>query len=245
MAENEIVEQKQTFSEVMLAELENKKDALVKGFNKERFVMNAVSLLNDKPELQKFGAGQLKMGLLKGAVLDVDFFRNEAYLIGYGSQLQFQLSYTGMKKLVKKYSVRPVKDINAEIVRDGDKFEKEVSDKNTNFSFQPKPFNDGEIIGAFAYIQFADGGCIVEEMTKKEIDMTRSKSKSKGAMAWSDFYGEMAKKVVTRRLCKKCELSFENNEQMSLFNDDTAIDTTASKPKVDNPFDDADGLEEI
>ena len=244
---NEIAEQpKQTFSEIMLAELESKKLGLPKGFNADRFVMNAMALLNEHPEYQKFGANQLKVGLMKSAVLDIDIYLKQGYFIPYGNQLQFQVSYTGQKKLVKKYAVRPVKDVSAELVREGDVFEKQVTDDNTTFVFKPKPFNDGQIIGCFAYVQYADGGCQVEEMTKKEIDMVRSKSKAKGAMSWSDFYGEMAKKSAIRRLVKKIELSFENAEQYSLFEEDTAIDTTPKKAETHNPFDDdTNGLEEI
>ena len=243
---NEIMEQgKQTFSDVMLAELENKKDALIQGFNPQRFVMNAISLLNDHPELQKYGSGQLKMCLLKGAVLDLDMFRSEAYLVPYKGSLQFQISYTGAKKLAKKYSVRPIKDIQAEVVREGDVFEKEVTGDNTTFIFKPKPFNDGNIVGAFCYIQFEDSKCYVEEMSRKEIDNTRNHSIAKNAMAWSDYYSEMARKTVTKRCLKKVELSFENNEQMQIFKEDGEIDTTPKKVKTDNPFDDTDGLVEV
>lgn len=245
MANNEIVEQKQTFSDVMLAELESKKDGLPNGFNAQRFVMNAVSLINEHPELQKFGANQLKIGLLKGAVLDLDFYRKECYLIGYGSQLQFQMDYKGMTKLCKKYSLRPIKDIGAEIVREGDEFERVVDGNNSSFTFKPKPFNSGAIIGAFSFCRYVDGTCITEEMTKAELDKVRNVSKAKNSGAWGSFAEEMFKKVVIRRMCKKIELDFENNEQLNLFNDDTAINTEKKSVETDNPFDDTNGLEEI
>lgn len=241
---NEIAEQpKQTFSDVMLAELGNHEAGLPSGFNKERFVLNAVSLLNEKPELQKYGAAQLKLGLMKAAVMDVDAFRGECWLIPYGQQLQFQMSFKGCKKVAKKYSVRPIKDISAEIVREGDVFEKQVTDDNTTFVFKPKPFNDGPIIGVFAYVQYEDGKCFVEELSKKDIDMVKSKSKSGSSGPWRDFYDQMAKKVAIKRLTKNIELDFENAEQIGIFKEDGEIETKPIKAKTDNPFGDDDVID--
>lgn len=244
MAE-QLVEQKQSFSEVMLAELGKNEAGLPKDFNKERFVINSISLLNEHPELQKFGTAQLKLGLMKSAVLGLNPMLKECYLIGYGSQLNFQIDWRGAKKLAKKYSIRPIKDIQAEIVRDGDVFEKEVTENNTTFKFKPKTMNDGKILGAFAYAMFEDGGCLVEEMTLAELENTRKHSKQSNGMAWKDYTKEMYLKTVLHRICKKIEISFENDEQLKLFNEDVAIDTTPRKVEVQNPFDDTDGLEEI
>lgn len=236
MAENtQIAEKKQTFSELMLERLTENEDGLPKGFNKERFVLNAVSLIQEKPELQKFGANQLVAGLMKCAVLDLDVFLKQAYLIPYSNQLQFQIDWRGAKKIAKKYSIRPIKDIQAEIVKDGDVFEKNVTENNTTFTFKPKTMNDGKIIGAFAYCMFEDGGCLVEEMTLAELENTRKHSKQSNGMAWRDYTKEMYLKTVIHRICKKIEISFENAEQLKLFNDDVAIDTK-TKPKTDNPF---------
>lgn len=241
MANNEVAV-KPKFEDYLLSELEKNEEGLSKDFNKQRFVLNALALTNEKPELlQKFSA-QIMPNLLKAAVMDVDLYRSEAYLIPYGNQLQFQLSYKGCKKIAKKYSVRPITDIAAEIVREGDVFEKNVTDDNTTFTFKPKPFNDGAIIGAFAYVQYADGKCFVEEMTKKEIDVVKSKSKSGGGGPWKDFYGEMAKKAVIKRLTKHLELDFENASQQGIFNTDDEI-LTKEKVKVDDPFSDLEVID--
>lgn len=232
---------KPKFEDYLLTELEKNELGLSKDFNKQRFVLNALALTNEKPELLQKFSSQIMPNLMKAAVMDVDLYRSEAYLIPYGNQLQFQLSYKGCKKIAKKYSVRPIKDISAEIVKEGDLFEKNVTDDNTTFVFKPKPFNDGAIVGVFAYVQFADGKCFVEEMTKKEIDVVKSKSKSGSSGPWRDFYGEMAKKTCIKRLVKNLELDFENSEQLKYFKEDGEIENKQPVP-VDDPFND---LEEI
>ena len=125
-------------------------EALPKNFNRARFVQNSMALLADNPDLRKYEQAKLIPGLLKGAYLGLDFYNKECYLIPYGSELQFQLDYSGMQKLIKKYAIRPVKEVYARIVREGDEFSEEVKDNNDIINFKPKPFNEGKIIGAFA-----------------------------------------------------------------------------------------------
>ena len=83
---------------------------------------------------------------------------------------EFQTDYKGEIKLAKKYSINPVKDIYAKLVREGDDFEEYIKDGHQTINFKPKSFNNGEIIGAFAVCLFQDGGMIYEAMSKEEIE---------------------------------------------------------------------------
>ena len=56
----ELQEKKQTFSEYLTLSLNDVSEALPKDFNKARFVQNAVALLNDTPQLQKYSKAQQK-----------------------------------------------------------------------------------------------------------------------------------------------------------------------------------------
>lgn len=233
-----LAEKKPTpFSEVLTTALVENQEAVPKDFNKARFVQNAIALINEHPELQKYSSTQLKMGLLKGAYLGLDFYSKEAYLIPYGSQLNFQIDYRGAKKLAKKYSIRPIKDIYAEVVREGDVFEKKVDGNKTTVRFEPIPFSDKKVVGAFAVVEYADGGLVCDMMSLKELETTRSKSKASNSMAWKDFTTEMYRKTVLHRLCKHIELEFENVGQMDLWNDSNAMEKK-EEVQTDNPFDD-------
>lgn len=153
-------------------------DALPSAFNKARFIQNTVALVASNPELSCMPQAKLVPVLLKGAYLGLDFFNGECYAVPYGQQLQFTPSYKGMVKLAKLYSKRPLVDVYAHVVRDGDEFESGMEDGHEYVRYKPKTFNDGAIIGAFAVAQFEDGGIKVEVMNKAQLDSVKRMSKA-------------------------------------------------------------------
>lgn len=232
----EIVEKKTSFSEVLTTSLSDVKEGLPADFNITRFVQNGIALLNGNEALQKFsrqyGSGQIKTGLMRAAFLGLDALNSECHLVPYGSTLNFAIDYRGDMKLIKKYSVRPVLDVYAKLVRQGDDFRLYIKDGKQTFDFEPKPFNDGAIIGAFAVILYKDGGIDIEEMSVKELEKVRSKSKMSNGMAWKDFTGEMYKKTVLHRIKKKVTIEFENPAQKEYWDDDMKITTGREKEDV-------------
>lgn len=221
--------------------LTNVKDGLPADFNIQRFVNNSVALIQGNKQLieygKKYGVGQIKAGLLKGAYLGLDAMNNEFYLVQYGNDLNFMMDYRGAVKLAKKYSIRPVLDIYAKLVRKGDKYEESIVDGQPKLTFKPIPFNDGEIVGAFAVCMFKDGGIVFDTMSKSDLDRTRAKSKASNSMAWKDFEGEMYKKTVLHRLTKHLELCFDSLDQKKIYDDDTeSADFSRQTAVVENPF---------
>lgn len=226
---NEVAKTGQTFSVALTEKLDSVSDALPKDFNKARFVQNALALINDNKDLQKYGAQQLMSGLLKGAYLGLDFYSKECYLVPYGNTLNYQTDYRGAKKLAKKYSIRPIKDIYAKLIREGDEFEEAIINGEPTINFRPKFLNDGKIIGAFAVCMYADGGIAYDVMSLKDIENTRKSSKASNSPAWTRYFGEMAKKTVLHRLCKHIELDFENPTQRQMFSAGMEIETDPQK----------------
>lgn len=229
MAENTQLVEKKDFSIELAEKLDTVNDALPKDFNKARFVQNALALMNDNPSLAKYSRPQIMSGLLKGAYLGLDFYSKECYLVPYVNQLNYQTDYRGAKKLAKKYSIRPIKDIYAKIVHEGDEFEEVIVNGEQGINFKPKPFNDGKIIGAFAVCLFADGGMQYDTMSVADLENTRKSSKAANSPAWKNFTGEMYKKTVLHRLCKHIELDFENPTQASAFMAGMEIETDTEK----------------
>lgn len=223
------VAKKDSFSTALTTSLAEIENGLPKGFNISRFVNNAVALLNDNDNLSKFakenGTTQIKAGLVKGAVLGLDAMNSEFYLVPYGKKLNFMPSYKGSVKVCKKYAIRPIKDIYAKLVKEGDDFEESVVNGEPTINFKPKAFNDGKIIGAFAVCLFQDGGMIYEVMSLADMENTRKSSKASNSPAWQNFTGEMYKKTVLHRLCKHIEVDMDNPEQYSLFNEGMEVKT--------------------
>lgn len=208
--------------------LDSKKEAMPSNFNKTRFLQNSITVLQDTKDIEKCDPTSVARTMLKGAFLGLDFFNKECYAICYGGQVQFQTDYKGEKKLAKKYSVRPIKDLYAKLVKQGDDFTEEITDSKPTIQFKPLNFNDGDILGAFAVALFDDGGMVYEVMSTADIELTRKNySKQANGQAWSKSPGEMYKKTVLRRLCKNIELDFDTIEQKQAFED--AGDTDLNK----------------
>lgn len=218
--------------------IDAKREAMPTSFNKTRFLQNCMTVLQDTRGIEQCDPASVARTMLKGAFLGLDFFNKECYAIIYGGSVQFQTDYKGEKKLAKKYSVRPVKDIYAKLVREGDDFREEVKDGQQTIQFIPKPFNDGPILGAFAVVLYEDGGMMYEVMTTAEIEETRKNySKQANGQAWTKSKGEMYKKTVLRRLCKNIELDFDTIEQQQAFEDASDFDMNKEpKPEQQSPL---------
>lgn len=244
MAENEI---KVSFSNQLSDKLIAVESALPKDFNRERFVQNCLTVMNEKPELAKINRAELVQGLVKAAYLGLDFMNKECYLIPYGGSVQFQTDYKGECKFVKRYAIRPIKDIYAKVVRKGDSFEEKIVDGLPSIDFKPVPFSDEEIVGAFAVVLYKDGGMEYEVMSTKDINNVRnSYSKAGNSKAWKNSWDEMAKKTVLRRLCKHIETDFESVEAQKAWEDGGDLDTTViNKPITDGIVEDAFATKEV
>jgi recombination protein RecT len=234
----------QTFSDYLMGQLVKVDEALPKGFNKARFVQNSIALLNDNPQIAKYPKPQIVANLLKASYLGLDALSKECYLVPYGNQLQFQIDYRGNVKLAKKYSIRPIKDIYAKLVREGDEFDMWVEDGEQKIEFKPLPFNDGKIVGAFAVCIYSDGGMICDTMSLADLENTRKASKASNSPAWTKFTGEMYKKTVLHRLCKMIELEFDTPNQSKLFGEDMEIESSiVDNSEISDPFADAKIIE--
>lgn len=215
------------FSEQLTDKLLCYKNALPKNFNRERFVQNCLAVMNEKPDLAKINKAEVIQGLCKGAFLGLDFMNKECYLIPYGNSVQFQTDYKGECKFVKNYAIRPVLDIFAKVVREGDFFEEGIMENKPVINFKPLPFNNKEIIGAFAIVLYKDGGMEYESMSTVDINNVRNNySKASNSKAWKCSFDEMAKKTVLRRLSKHIETDFESIEARQAWDEGSGMEFT-------------------
>lgn len=238
-----------SFSDGLKNELTEVQEWLPKDFNIHRFTNNAVALLNENKVLmefaQKHGVAQIKANMIRGAYLGLDAINSEFYLVPYGSKLSFMTSHKGAVKLAKKYSSRPIKDIQVKLVREGDLFEEQIVNGEPSITFKPKAFNDGKIIGAFAYALFEDGGMKYETMSLADLENTRKSSKMPNGPTWKNHTGEMYKKTVLHRLCKNIDLDFESPKQSEYFIDDDMKVETDVKNIVANEIEENANSEEF
>lgn len=231
----------------VLAELEANIKALPSDLNKQRFVLNCISVVKDNlKDFQGIVPETVAITLTKGAYLGLDFFNRECYAIPYGGKVQFQTDYKGEIKLCKKYSRNPIRDIYAKLVREGDSFEEVITNGVQSINFKPVPFSSKEVIGAFAVVLFKDGSMMYDTMSVEEIEKTRNTySKAKNSQAWKESPGEMQKKTVLRRLCKMIDLDFDNIEQRRAFDEGAGVEFDETPSKVMRKGEDETGSADV
>lgn len=222
----------QKISEALLKHITDKMGAMPEGFNKDRFILNCITLIRDmlkdtkkREKLQDISVDSIALCFIKGAFLGLDFLSGECYAIPYGSEMNFQTDYKGEVKVCKKHSIQPIKDIFAKVVREGDFYEECVDDGKQNITFKPLPFNNGKLMGAFAIVTFKDGSMLYESMSAKEIEEVRDNySKAKDSDAWKKSSGEMYRKTVIRRLSKYIEKDFSKEEQLMAYDEGGGVE---------------------
>lgn len=233
-------------------ELAENMKALPDGFNKQRFILNCITVLKDNlKDFNNIDPTSIASTFAKGAYLGLDFFNGECYAIPYGGTVKFQTDYKGEIKLTKKYSKDPIKDIYAKNVKEGDFFEEIIENGRQSVNFRPIPFSDKPIIGTFAVVLFRDGSMMYDTMTVAEMENTRKVfSKAQNSKAWKETPGEMYKKTVLRRLCKLIDLDFDNAEQQRAFQEGSDFDpkkeivVNAEVVEAKDPFEMAQAREE-
>lgn len=241
MAKNEVAVGKTAFAEGFKAELTNVQQALPPDLNIEKFVLNCEHLLAGKSGenivnyAKKYGMTAVRRGMVQGAILGLDAMNKEYYLVPYGSELQFLQSYVGRRKLVMKHSIEPVENIFAEVIRQGDTFERWSEDGVWHYKHIQNGF-DGVVVGAFCVCKFANGSILLETMSLADLEKVRKQSKASNSPAWTNFKEEMYKKSVMNRLTKRISLDFDNPTQRDLYDEDGAINVERPHNEGKNIF---------
>ena len=156
-----------------------------------------------------------------------------AYIVPYKNnqtgnmEAQFQAGYKGLVDLARRSG--EIVSISANVVREGDLWEYEEG-YDQKLKHVPNWGKRGEITLVYAYALLKDGGRQSTVMSKDEVDRIKAKSKAKFG-PWVDFYEEMAKKTVLKRLCKLLPASTELTKALDA---DNAAESGVQFVDVDN-----------
>ena len=126
--------------------------------------------------------------------------KKQCYFIKYGSDVQLRMSYFGTIKVTK--DLQEVKDVTANVVYEGDTLEVSVENGRKKLVKHETDWQnaDNPIIAAYCIITRTDGEEFFEIMTKKQIDKSWSKAKTKNVQI--DFPDQMAMRTVINRAAK-------------------------------------------
>lgn len=203
------------------------------------FELQEVQDRNKKPALEVCTKESIANTLLDMVVQGLSPAKKQCYFIVYGNKLQLNRSYFGTQAVLKRLS--NVKDIWANVIYKGDTFDIEIINGRETLKEHKTVFEnrDNEIIGAYCIIEKTDGERVLTTMTKKEIDKSWSKAKTKNVQ--NDFPQEMAKRTVINRAAK----AFVNTSDDSDLLIEAINNTTANEYQDDNERKEAEIIDEI
>lgn len=183
----------------------------------ERFTRVALTALQITPDLMRPGANasfdQIKAhqssllnSLLRCAQDGLLPDGREAALVMFGDTVQYMPMVTGLRKRAAEFGI----SIAAHVVHANDDFDYELG-------FEPvvrhkPPTLDkprGNPIGAYAVATDSQGRKYLEVMSRGEIEKVRAVSRAKSSGPWNQWWEEMARKTVARRLFKSLPLHEE------------------------------------
>ena len=144
--------------------------------------------------------------------------KREGALVMYGKQVQWQPMILGLRKILATSGF----DIRAEVVCENDTFDYDLGD-NPTITHKAPPLGQkrGAVIGAYAIATGDDGRKYRAVMDRAEIDKVRNVSRSQNG-PWKDWFDEMAKKTVAKRLIKT--LPITNDRLRAAIDNDNATD---------------------
>jgi len=219
-----------------------------KNITPDRLLRVVASAMARNPKLNTCSRDSLYLCFNNSAQLGVEpNLLGECYYIPYRNnktgimEAQFILGYRGLIKILKQSG--EVKSIEARCVKDGDFFRYSFG-LNPSLIHEPKNVSN-ELTHVYSIAVLNNGEKQFEVMTKAEVDAIRNISKSKDSGAWVDFYDEMAKKTVVRRLCKYLDLSVEVINAIEVDDDKFVVNTeNENKSRFDIDIKDDDIKEE-
>jgi recombination protein RecT len=162
---------------------------------------------NGKQVLEVCSKKSIANSLLKMIVEGLSPMKNQCYFIIYGTELTCSRSYQGSMALAKR--IGNVKDFVSNLIYQNDVFEFGIdleTGRRKILKHETKLENakNESISGAYCHIIYEDGTIDVEIMTIEDIRKAWNQGATKGnSPAHQNFTGEMAKKTIISRACKK------------------------------------------
>lgn len=121
--------------------------------------------------------------------------------------------------------------LSAYVVYENDEFQYTLGDEETIVHRPCLDSNRGDAKLVYAIAKTKDGGIYREIMTLKDVEKVRAVSKTGSNGPWKDWWDEMAKKTVIRRLAKRLPMSSDLDDLMR--RDDDLYDFSGRRNDVD------------
>lgn len=188
---------------VMAPEL---KAALPKHVTVERFTRVVMTALQNNATLVNADRQSLFGAVVRLAQDGLLPDGREAAIVMFGNKAQAMPMIAGILKKLRQSG--EIAKVSAHVVHENDDFvwslgfDESVDHKPPALS-EPR----GQAIGAYATAVLKDGSQLLEVMSLEEIEKVRDVSRAGKSGPWVQWWGEMARKTVMRRLSKRLPMS--------------------------------------
>jgi recombination protein RecT len=188
--------------------------ALPRHMNPERLMRVAITSVTSNPKLLECYVPTLIGGIIQCSQmgLEPNTVLGHAYLIPFRNSkanrtdAQVVIGYKGLIDLARRSG--QITSIAAHAVRQLDTFEYEYG-LTEKLRHVPAEGERGEITHFYAVAHMKDGGHAFEVMTAMAVKRIQQGSQGKNNPVWKDYFEEMGRKTVIRRLAKYLPLSVE------------------------------------
>ena len=195
--------------------------ALPPQINVEKFVRTTLTAVQMQPELLQADRRSLLGACMKSAQDGLLPDGREAALVIFrskeGPKVQYMPMIGGVLKKIRNSG--ELASISAQVAYSADLFEYELGDEE---KITHKPFlggDRGDPIAVYAVAKTKDGAIYREVMSVSDVEKVRAASRAGRFGPWVDWWDEMAKKTVIRRMAKRLPSSADVDQMMESDND--------------------------
>lgn len=180
--------------------------ALPKHVTVEKFSRVVMTALQNTPALVNADRQSLFGAVVRLAQDGLLPDGREAAIVMFGNKAQAMPMIAGVLKKLRQSG--EIAKVSAHVVHENDDFVWSLG-FDESVTHNPPALNEprGAAIGAYATAVLKDGSQLLEVMSLEEIEKVRNVSRAAKNGPWVQWWGEMARKTVMRRLSKRLPMS--------------------------------------
>lgn len=240
------------FKDMLTAKKSSLQTVLPRHISFEKFQAVVMTAVMNNPDLLRADRPSLINSCIKAATDGLMPDSRDAALVIFNAKVkdqsgkehwtqkvQYMPMYQGILKKVRQSG--ELAAINTQVVYSKDKFRHTLGDED-KIEHEVVNGNDrGEFEAVYCIAKLHDGTVMKEVMYKSDVERVRMTSKSgnkngEPAGIWKDWYPEMAKKTVFRRLAKWLPQSIDKGGIVEAFANDESMDVIDQEAGADATY---------
>lgn len=206
-------------------------NALPSHIKPEKFQRVVMTVVQQHPDLMNADRRSLLAACVKCAADGLVPDGREAALVLFNKQVQYMPMLAGIQKRIRNSG--EIASIQAHVIYEHDEFVIRRGLSETVEHTPKFPGDRGKPIGAYAIAKFKDGSDpVFEVMDVAAIERVRKVSRASGNGPWVQWWDEMARKTVFRRLSKWLPMDAETDDLVRR-DDQNGVPTVESGATID------------